>query len=122
MPNMTLYFPDKYPKGRQADREFFFNVWNSLHPETVCRLIKHANEQRFGLEADNVREEVIEMTEEFANQFNEMPFTSRQKGRMSHLLKKKSKVAKPQKPRKTYEPFDFVKKFRDNDGRVIEVP
>ena len=29
MPN---YFPNTYPKGRQCDREYMFNVANTLHP------------------------------------------------------------------------------------------
>ena len=39
------------------------------------------------------------MTEEWANELADMAFTSRTRGRMSHLLKKKSKVVKKQKPR-----------------------
>jgi hypothetical protein len=35
MPGMSFYFPDEYARGRQADRKFFFDIWNSLHPETV---------------------------------------------------------------------------------------
>ncbi len=35
MPSMSSYFPDEYAKGRQADRKFFFDIWNSMHPETV---------------------------------------------------------------------------------------
>ena len=33
--NMETYFPDKYPKGRQCDREYLFNVANTLHPGIV---------------------------------------------------------------------------------------
>ena len=29
--NMEKYFPDTYPKGRLCDREFMFNVANTLH-------------------------------------------------------------------------------------------
>ena len=62
------------------------------------------------------------MTEEWANMLNGISFSSRQKGRMSHLLKKKSKEVKKQKKRKTYEPFNFMKRFRNQDGKVIDVP
>ena len=51
-----------------------------------------------------------------------MPFTSKQKGRMSALLKAKSKVGIVPRERKTYEPYDILKKFRANDGSVIEIP
>ena len=39
-----------------------------------------------------------------------MPFVSKQKGRMSHLLKEKSKVGVYQKERVHYDTFDFVSK------------
>jgi len=68
-----------------------------------------------------MKDEVIDMTEEWATALNEMSFTSRQKGRMAHLLKKGSKAVPKQKKRKTYEPFDFVKKFRGEGGKVEEV-
>ena len=29
------YFPNKYPKGRQCDREYMFNVVNTLHEKIV---------------------------------------------------------------------------------------
>ena len=41
---------------------------------------------------------------------------------MSHLLKKKRKKVKEQAPRKRYEPFDFMKKFKAESGLVIDVP
>ena len=33
--DMKLYFPTKYPKGRQCDRDYMFNVANTLHPGVV---------------------------------------------------------------------------------------
>ena len=37
-----------------------------------------------------------------------MPFIIKQKGKMVHLLKQKSKVQAELKPRKSYDPFDFA--------------
>ena len=39
-----LYFPTKFPKGRVPDREYFWNIMNTLMPEYTASLIKHANE------------------------------------------------------------------------------
>ena len=39
-----LYFPTKFPKGRVPDREYFWNIMNTLMPEYTESLIKHANE------------------------------------------------------------------------------
>ena len=40
--NMDKYFPDSYPKGRQCDRDYLFNVANTLHTGVVQELIDHA--------------------------------------------------------------------------------
>ena len=47
-----------------------------------------------------------------------MPFVSKQKGRMSHLLKQKSKIASMPKKRKEYDALDFMKRRKDADGKV----
>ena len=41
-----------------------------------------------------------------------MPFISKTKGRMSHLLKQKSKIITVRRERKTYEPLDLDKRVR----------
>jgi hypothetical protein len=50
-----------------------------------------------------------------------MPFVSKQKGKMSALLKQKSKVGVLSKTRTQYEAYDFVKKKRLADGTVEEI-
>ena len=37
------YFPDKYPKGRQCEKEYFWNVCATIFPEEVQNLILNAN-------------------------------------------------------------------------------
>ena len=39
LPNMRTYFPEKYAKGRNCDREYLFNVTNSKHPTIVKELV-----------------------------------------------------------------------------------
>ena len=34
-----LYFPDSYPKGRVCDREYMFNVVNTLHEEIITEIL-----------------------------------------------------------------------------------
>ena len=36
------YFPDKFPRGRICDRDYMFNVANTLHQDVVRDLIEHA--------------------------------------------------------------------------------
>jgi|ETNmetMinimDraft_14_1059893.scaffolds.fasta_scaffold44954_1 hypothetical protein len=52
------------------------------------------------------------------SELDSMPFVSKQKGRMSALLKQKSKVNAVQKPRVTYDAFDFEKRARDEEARL----
>ena len=33
------YFPDSYPKGRVCDREYMFNIVNTLHENVVSELL-----------------------------------------------------------------------------------
>ena len=112
-PDMAQYFPDKFPKGQQCDKQYLYNVWNSMHPEDVQKLFEHANSVRYSLEADKVKEETILITDAWQKELEAMPFISKVKGRMSHLLKQKSKIQAVQKPRKTYDAYDvFAKRPR----------
>ena len=38
------YMPDRLPKGRVPDRNYFFNVLNTLNEQYVDKIIVHANE------------------------------------------------------------------------------
>jgi hypothetical protein len=40
------YFPDSYPKGRVPDREYTFNVYHTIRPDFVRKLIVHAQTLR----------------------------------------------------------------------------
>ena len=42
-PAFMQYMPDPMPDGRLPEREYFWNVFNTLQTEYVGRLIEHAN-------------------------------------------------------------------------------
>ena len=44
---MAPYFPGSYPKGRQCDRDYLFNVANTLHPGIMQEYIDHALKMRY---------------------------------------------------------------------------
>ena len=60
-----MFLPDKYPKGHPPDREYFFNVLNTLNPEYVANIIKHANGMRNIAEQQDDTKECIEITDEW---------------------------------------------------------
>ena len=62
-PEVKTYFPDKYPKGRQCDRSYMYNVWNTIRPDDVTQVIAHANSVRYSLDSEKVRENTIVITE-----------------------------------------------------------
>ena len=45
-PIFMMYLPDYFPKGHTPDREYFFNVLNTLMPQYVSKIIAHASRCR----------------------------------------------------------------------------
>ena len=41
------YFPNTYPKGRQCDKAYFFNICATIFPDEIAELIMFANNQRY---------------------------------------------------------------------------
>ncbi len=62
---MTDYFPDEYPKGRTCNRDYFFTVLNSLHPEYTDKLLLKCKEDRYALKEGDPNNDAIEITEEW---------------------------------------------------------
>jgi len=71
------YMPDKYAKGRQCDREYMFNVANTLYPEVVKELIHHALKVRHAVDADGMVMETIKINEHWIQEMNELPLVKR---------------------------------------------
>ena len=74
---MMCYFPEKLPKGRVPDREYFYNILNTFHGDYVHTLVKHANEQRNSASEMARPLESIEIDDEWFTQLMEQPFISR---------------------------------------------
>ena len=70
------YFPDSLPKGKLHDRSFFFNILMTVKPEYVQAMVEHANKQRFGCIQPDTIADTIEVTNEWWNALNAMPFFS----------------------------------------------
>ena len=70
------YFPQKLPKGRVPDREYFFNILNTLYPLYVQEIIRHANDQRNSVANDAQARETIEVSDKWWDALNAVPFIS----------------------------------------------
>ena len=95
-----------------------WTVWNTLHEDQVTETLAHARKIRYSVENEDVAKENIAISSEWRQELKDMPFKSKKNGRMSKLLKQKTKVGVDRKPRKTYQVFDFRKKARDADLRA----
>jgi hypothetical protein len=52
LPNMAQYFPDKYSKGRQCDRDYLFNIAQSNHPDVMKELLDYAHKHRHDINGE----------------------------------------------------------------------
>ena len=71
------YLPDKYPKGKNPPRDYFFNVLNTVHPEYLAQLMAHASEQRMSAHGAAQKDETIKITQYWDEQLKKMPYLSR---------------------------------------------
>ena len=73
---LMCYFPTKMAKGRVPDREYFFNIVNTFHGEYLQKLIRHASDQRNTSESMAKAKETIEITDDWWDILNTVPFVS----------------------------------------------
>ena len=71
-----MYFPTKMAKNRVPDREYMFNILNTIQPNYLQALIKHANDQRNSVSNEAIAREAIEVTDDWWNALNSVPFVS----------------------------------------------
>ena len=70
------YFPDKLPVGRLPDREYFWNVFNTLYTDYVTELVAHANKVRCEASTEHQAAQVIEIADEIWDELHAAPFVS----------------------------------------------
>ena len=71
-----MYFPTKMAINRLPDREYMFNILNTFQPNYLQCLIKHANEQRNSVSNDAIAREAIEVSDDWWDALNSVPFIS----------------------------------------------
>ena len=82
-PKVNIYMPDQMPKGKSIDREYFFNVLNTVYEDRMTAMIAHANSLRFAGHK-GIEEETVMVTDEWWEQLNSMPYFSRKYSKISH--------------------------------------
>ena len=52
---MKPYFQDEYTGGRGPNREYFYNILNTIYPEYLHKIMTHASKQRFTAEGEDAK-------------------------------------------------------------------
>ena len=73
---MMEYFPASYPKDRQCDRDYLFNVANTLHGNIVKELVETALNQRYDVKKGNYQNESILLNEHWKDELKSLPFVT----------------------------------------------
>ena len=72
---MIFYFPDRYSKGRCCDRDYMFNVANTLYEEITTELIHHALLQRNAVQSDNKIKESVLISDHWKAELKSLPMS-----------------------------------------------
>ena len=70
------YMPSKLPKGRTIDRQYFWNILNSLKEDYVREVIAHANDQRNTVQHESMEANAMEITDDWLEKLQQIPFIS----------------------------------------------
>ncbi len=76
-PLVMMYLQDEYPKDRFPDRQYFFTVLNTVHPDYVRNIIDHANSQRFSAQGQASETQRVAVSDEWWEELNRLPYFSR---------------------------------------------
>jgi hypothetical protein len=73
---LSMFFPPQQTPSDVPDREYFFNVINTIDPEYLNSLIRHAQNQRFANQKPDENPNVIEVTQFWQNELKASPYFS----------------------------------------------
>ena len=46
----SIYFQDKFPKDRLPNREYFFNILNTVYPDYLKQVMEYAAKERYSVD------------------------------------------------------------------------
>ena len=73
----VIYFQDDFADQKMPNRDYFFNILNTIYPEYLQSIMRHAAKLRFTLAGEDEKPEAIQATDEWLNQLKDLPFKSR---------------------------------------------
>ena len=75
-PAIMMYLPDRLPKGRLPDRDYLFNIVNTVHPDYMQALVRQASDNRFDAQRNEDDLGVVKVSQEWWDKLMEVPFAS----------------------------------------------
>ena len=70
------YMPPKINQGRQVEKEYFWNIVNTLFEDEVDAMVLHAHNQRKSIGEGVLEKELISMSHEMAELMSKFPWVS----------------------------------------------
>ena len=85
-PDLAKFLPEQKTKADAPDRIYFFNILNTVEPDYVQSLMKHAQALRFGEKGKDADRNRIEITEEWMKELQASPYYSRKLRHLTIIL------------------------------------
>jgi len=74
--DLSKFFTEQRTSSDLPDREYFFNVINTVEPDYLASLVKHAQNQRFNNMAPDENPNIIEVTSFWKKELEASPYFS----------------------------------------------
>ncbi len=74
--DLGRFFPDQRTLSDLPDRDYFFNVINTVEPDYLAALIKHAQNQRFENKVTDENPNIIKVTSFWKKELEASPYFS----------------------------------------------
>jgi len=63
--SFAQYFQDEYPNDKGPNREYFFNILNTVYPEYLEKVLAHAAKERYSKSMKDGKNHAIKATDEW---------------------------------------------------------
>ncbi len=72
----SVYFNDSYPEDKAPNRDYFFNIMNTVYPDYLFTITDHASKQRHTTDGADNEAKGIKTSLRWQEELKSMPFTS----------------------------------------------
>jgi hypothetical protein len=122
--DFAKFFPEQRSRSDLPEREYFFNIINTIEPDYLFSLIKHAQNLRFSNTNPDENKDIIEVNEFWRKELEASPYFS---SKLNHFKFSRKTWKDTSSPEKVFKKgsIRFQKKegyspwyFQRNQGRI----